>query len=346
MPDKSIKSNPRAVVLGCLSKTLTKQERIFFQQADPVGFILFERNCETPEQVRKLVIELRSAIGRDNAPILIDQEGGRVQRLKNPNWLNYLSPRNLVAKARDSVTAAEIVTLNAKLIANDLIQLGINVNCAPVIDLFHRSGHQVIGDRAFSSIPEEVILYGKAVCKGFLELGVIPVIKHMPGHGRANEDSHLKLPIVRTSIKELQKTDFVPFRALSNLPWAMTAHVVYQSIDPSNAATHSAIIIEDLIRNDFKFDGVLISDDLGMEALNGGLRERAEHAIASGCDLLLHCSGVLSEMDQVLQGTPSLGNDAARRLFNSQKMISNAFQSKNFNADSVRERLKLLTYQN
>jgi beta-N-acetylhexosaminidase len=296
--------HPGAVVFGCLGTALNDEERHFFRQCDPLGFILFARNCETPEQISALVNELRSVVGRDDAPVLIDQEGGRVQRLKPPLWPAYLSARELVERAgqNNPGDVMEAVRLQSRLIAHDLISLGINVNCTPVLDVPQPGTHEIIGDRAYGDDADDVSRWGRVVCDGMLAGGVMPVIKHIPGHGRAMADSHEELPVVTEPRAELERTDFAPFRDLSDIPWGMTGHLMFPDLDPDHSVTHSATIINDIIRRDLGFDGVLCSDDLSMKALGGSFRERAEKSLSAGCDLALHCNGDMAEMMAVAEG--------------------------------------------
>jgi beta-N-acetylhexosaminidase len=306
---------PRAAILGCAGSTLGRDERDFFRAADPLGFILFARNCVEPEQVRDLVASLRAAVGRDDAPVLIDQEGGRVARLKPPYWRAAAPAAAFGALAkRDRARAARATFLNARLIASELSALGITIDCAPVLDLGLPETHGVIGDRAFASAPETVAFLGQAFCDGLMAGGVIPVIKHIPGHGRARADSHLELPTVETGRAELAATDFAPFRALHRVPWAMTAHVRYRALDPERAATVSAKILRDIVRGEIGFEGVLVSDDLGMKALAGDMGARAAAALAAGCDLVLHCSGERGDMEAVTRATPPMAPESAARI--------------------------------
>jgi len=303
---------PRAVILGCTGEELNPEERRFFGAADPLGFILFRRNCRDPAQVRNLVASLRQAIGRDDAPILIDQEGGRVARLGPPHWRRYPSAGRLGSLPDPQAAAA--ARLGARLIADDLRGLGITVNCLPVLDLPVTGADRVIGDRAYGNEPSRVASLGRAVCEGLLEGGVLPVIKHIPGHGRARVDSHHACPVVETGADELSHTDFAPFRALATMPWAMTAHIVYMAIDPTAPATLSEHVISQAIRGEIGFNGVLVSDDLSMQALGGEVAERAARALAAGCDLVLHCNGDPREMEAIAAATGPISARAAARL--------------------------------
>jgi beta-N-acetylhexosaminidase len=303
---------PRAVIFGCAGEQLTADECAFFSAADPIGFILFRRNCRTPAQVRELVASLREVVGRDDAPILIDQEGGRVSRLEPPHWRRYPSAARLASLPDPQAAAA--ARLGARLIADDLGQLGITVACLPVLDLPISDADPVIGDRAYGTEPGRVASLGRAVCEGLLEGGVLPVVKHIPGHGRARVDSHFTCPVVETGTDELSHTDFAPFRAVAGMPWAMTAHIVYMAIDPTAPATLSRRVISEAIRGAIGFDGVLVSDDLSMRALGGEIAERAARALAAGCDLALHCNGDRREMEAIIAATGPISTAAAGRL--------------------------------
>jgi beta-N-acetylhexosaminidase len=303
---------PSAIVLGCSDESLSPFEREFFAAANPVGFILFRRNCSSPQQVRELVISLRECVGRDDAPILIDQEGGRVARLRPPHWRDYPSAARL-ASLPDPVSESA-VRLAARLIAEDLARLGITVDCFPVLDLVVCGADPVIGDRAYGSNPERVARLARAACDGLLEGAVLPVIKHIPGHGRAGVDSHHACPLVEAPYVELAQTDFAPFRALAGMPWAMTAHIVYAAIDPALPATLSPRVVAEVIRGEIAFDGVLISDDVSMRALGGGIGERTRQALAAGCDLVLHCNGNPSEMEEAAAAAIPISPRTAERL--------------------------------
>jgi beta-N-acetylhexosaminidase len=303
---------PRALVLGCAGERLTAEERRLFANVDPVGFVLFRRNCKEPDQVRALVAEMRDAVGRADAPVLIDQEGGRVARLQPPHWRKY--PAAAQIGALPDPLAEEAARLGARLIADDLATLGIDVDALPVLDLPAPGADPVIGDRAYDSDPARVARLGRGACEGLLQGGVLPIIKHIPGHGRSQVDSHRDLPRVEASRDELAATDFAPFRALADMPWAMTAHIVYTSIDPDMPATFSTAIIDGVIRRHIGFDGVLISDDISMGALQGSLAERTRRALAAGCDLALHCNGVLAEMEEVADAAAPLTAAAQARL--------------------------------
>ncbi|MDH3242268.1 MAG: beta-N-acetylhexosaminidase [Alphaproteobacteria bacterium] len=309
----------KACILGIGGLQLSHRERAFFAEADPLGFILFARNCDSPDQIRALVEELRAISGRTDAPILIDQEGGRVARLTPPHW-RAAPPAAVFGElfSVDPEAGILAVRLNAQLIGAELHALGINVDCAPVLDLPRPGADPIIGDRAFGKDPGTVATLGRAFRDGLSDAGVLAVIKHIPGHGRADADSHLALPRVATPLDELAATDFAPFKALSDTPapepWAMTAHVVYERVDADRPGTLSAEVIGAVIRREIGFDGILISDDLSMQALAGPMRERAQAAIAAGCDLNLHCNGRMEEMIEVAAASPPLSVPVADRL--------------------------------
>ena len=306
---------PLAVIVTCSGTELSDDERAFFAESQPLGFILFQNNCESPAQIRRLVAELRQTVGRDDAPVLIDQEGGRVARLGPPHWKPRPPARTFAELAgRDLAAAREATTINAQLIAADLADLGITVDCAPVLDVPVAGAHDVIGDRAYGTDPERVATLGRAACDGFLAGGVLPVVKHIPGHGRARADSHVELPVVDASRDQLRSTDFHPFEALADMPFAMVAHVLYSDIDATAPATASPGVIDGVIRGDIGFDGVLVSDDIGMEALKGTPGQRASAILAAGCDVVLHCSGNLDEMADVAEVTTPLGGAALARV--------------------------------
>jgi beta-N-acetylhexosaminidase len=304
----------RAFIAGCSGTTLTPDEVAFFRDAAPWGFILFKRNIDHPEQVRALCDALRETVGRSDAPILIDQEGGRVQRMGPPHWPKYPAGSAYGrVHANDPLVRREIARLGARLIAHDLLAVGINVDCVPVLDVPVPGSHEIIGDRAYGRDPQTVAVLGRAAAEGLMAGGVLPVVKHVPGHGRAFADSHLALPVVETPREELEAHDFPPFRILADMPLAMSAHVVYTALDPERPATLSPVVIGDVIRSHIGYDGLLMTDDLSMHALSGSFRGRAEAAIAAGCDMLLHCNGVMEEMTGVAEGAPELAGDALRR---------------------------------
>jgi beta-N-acetylhexosaminidase len=305
---------PRAVTFGCAGPALSKAEAKLFRQADPVGFVLFRRNCETPDQVYRLVQSMREAVGR-HAPVLIDQEGGRVQRLRPPAWPDDSPARAFGAlHARDPGAAIQAVGLMARAVASDLARLGIDVNAVPVADLAWPGAHDVIGDRAFSGEVDTVVALARAQAEAHLAHGVMPIVKHLPGHGRAQADSHLDLPVIDAPIDELTASDLRPFQALADLPWGMTAHILLTAIDGERPGTQSPAVIERIIRGTIGFDGVLVSDDLSMQALSGPIDRRAVDSLAAGCDIALHCNGDLAEMEALAGAVPPLSNAAMDRL--------------------------------
>jgi len=301
-----------AAIYGCSGHRLTAEERAFFAETRPWGFILFRRNVDSPAQVKALVDELRDSVGRADAPVLIDQEGGRVQRLGPPHWPKYPPGSAYLKAVNDPMAARELVRLGARLIAHDLRELGITVDCEPVLDVPVPGAHDIIGDRAYAQDPATVTQLGRAAAEGLLAGGVLPIIKHIPGHGRAFADSHHDLPVVETDLATLDAWDFAPFKALSDMPMAMTAHVVFTAVDAKRPATTSKKGIR-LMREHLGFSGLIMSDDLSMQALTGSLTERAEQSLKAGCDVILHCNGDLGEMRQVAEGTGKLKGEAKRR---------------------------------
>jgi beta-N-acetylhexosaminidase len=303
----------RAFITGVGGLALTDRERAFLREAQPWGLILFRRNVASPQQLRGLIDEMRDALGR-RAPVLIDQEGGRVQRLRPPHWPVY--PPGAAYGAvydRDRELGLAAARLGARLIAADLFALGIDVDCLPLADVPVRNADPIVGDRAYGNEPAKVAAIARAIAEGLEAGGVLPVLKHIPGHGRAGVDSHKKLPVVDAGQAVLEATDFAAFVPLADLPMAMTAHVVFTAIDPVAPATVSATIVREVIRGSIGFDGLLMSDDISMEALSGSVGERARDAIAAGCDVVLHCNGNMNEMAAVAAGVPHLAGEAARR---------------------------------
>jgi beta-N-acetylhexosaminidase len=275
--------------------------------------ILFQRNIAGAQQVQELVGSFRDAVGDDDAPVLIDQEGGRVQRLRPPSWPSYPPAQSFGALYRsDKVAALKALRQTARLMADDLHRLGITVDCLPVLDVPQSGSHPVIGDRAYDDSPETVAVLGQAAIAGLMDGGVLAVIKHIPGHGRAASDSHDDLPVVEASLAELRASDFVPFAAHASAAMAMTAHIVYPCIDPDNPATLSRRVLE-VVRNDLGFDGLLMTDDLSMRALSGSLGQRAQRSLEAGCDMLLHCNGKFAEMVAVAQASGELAGQALER---------------------------------
>ncbi len=301
---------PRAVILGCAGPELGADERRFLAAADPWGFILFARNVADPAGLRRLTAALRDAVGRD-APVMIDQEGGRVARLRGPSWREWAPALEECARLPDPDLRARAMRLRYRLIAHELSAVGIDVNAAPVLDLAGPDTHAAIRSRCYGSAPGEVAATGRAVAEGLLAGGILPVMKHMPGQGRATLDSHLALPRV-TATRAALAADFAPFRALADLPLAMTAHVVYEAIDPEAAATVSPAMVR-LMREEIGFDGLLMTDDLSMHALKGAFETRVARAVAAGVDILLHCNGDPAEAAEVAEAAPWLAGRAAER---------------------------------
>ena len=304
----------KAFICGVSGLQLTADERDFLRAEQPWGFILFKWNVRDRVQVAALVAELRRVVDRPDAPVLIDQEGGRVQRLRPPEWPDY--PRGATfgrLYERSKAQGLRAAWLSARLIADDLSELGVTVDCLPLADVPVAGADDVIGDRAYGHEPGQVSAIAKAVTDGLAAGGVLPVLKHIPGHGRATADSHLQLPVVDTPLAELERTDFAAFRPLNGLPMAMTAHVVFSALDRAQPATTSATIIADVIRTSIGFQGLLMSDDVSMNALKGTLAERTRASLAAGCDMILHCNGKLDEMREVAANTPLLAGQALAR---------------------------------
>lgn len=316
--------NPKACLFGVGGTRLTPEERIFFADAQPLGFILFARNIEDPTQITALVQALRDSVGRADAPVLIDQEGGRVARLRPPHW--HALPAAARIAALPEPEASEAAWLVGRIIAADVSAVGIDVACAPVLDVLQPGvGTDVIGDRSFGCDAATVARLGQAVAEGLLAGGVLPVAKHIPGHGRAQVDSHVGLPRVDAACAELSATDFAPFRALNNLPIGMTAHIVYEAIDPNLPATQSPLVVREIIRGAIGFDGFLLSDDVCMAALSGSVGERTATALAAGCDAVLHCDGRLDEMAEVAAASPPLTGEAWQRWQRIQRLAAQPF---------------------
>jgi beta-N-acetylhexosaminidase len=313
----------RAFITGVSGTELGAEEREFIRAARPWGFILFKRNIETPSQVVQLVRDLREAADEPDAPILIDQEGGRVQRLGPPHWPVY-PPGAVFGTLYDIDPALGLFAarLSARLIAADLFELGVTVDCLPLADVPVAGADAVIGNRAYGTEPAKVAAIARAVTEGLEQGGILPVLKHIPGHGRATADTHFRLPVVDTAKAELERTDFAAFRPLAELPMAMTAHVVFSALDSAHPATTSATIIEQVIRGVIGFQGLLMSDDVSMNALAGSIAERTRAIVTAGCDMVLHCNGKLDEMREVARQTPELSGkalDRARRALASRK---------------------------
>ncbi|MDB5595290.1 MAG: bglX [Hyphomicrobiales bacterium] len=305
--------NMRAFICGCTGLEFSDDERRFLAESRPWGLILFKRNIDHPAQVAALTGDFREIVGRANAPVLVDQEGGRVQRLAAPHWPAYAAAARFERMNASPERKTELVRLSAQLMGQDLRACGIDVDCLPVLDVPAPGGHSVIGDRAYAADPEMVARLGGAAAEGLMLAGVLPVMKHVPGHGRAGADSHHELPRVEASLAELERADFVPFRALAHLPMAMTAHVVYAALDPDRPATTSRKVVQEIIRGAIGFDGLLMSDDLSMKALSGSFTERCDALFSAGVDMALHCNGTLSEARQVAAAAPVLAGKARDR---------------------------------
>jgi len=299
-----------ATIFGCQGPVLLADEKRFFREADPWGFIVFSRNLDSPDQIRRLTGDLRDCVGRD-AVVLIDQEGGRVARLRPPIWLDWLPALEQMNRA-GAANGARSMWIRSRLIAAELRALGIDTNCAPIADVPTASAHDIIRNRCYGDSPETVIAVARQVADGLLAGGVLPVLKHIPGHGRPDTDSHLALPRTDAALAVLQQTDFAAFSGLADLPMAMTAHVVYDAIDAQNCATLSPDVIA-LIRREIGFDGLLMTDDLSMHALCGRFSDRTRRALAAGCDLVLHCHGEMAEMQEIATEAAEMTTQATIR---------------------------------
>ena len=305
----------RRFISGCAGVRLTDEERQFFAHARPCGLIVFDRNCRSKDQLRSLIDDFKDAVGDDRLLVLVDQEGGRVQRMKPPEWRALpAGPRYGALYLENAADGLEAARLIGHLVASELAEMGINVNCVPMLDLPVEGTHAIIADRAYGVTPDVVASLGMAVAEGHLAGGVCPVIKHLPGHGRAKADSHLALPRVDASLDELERTDFEPFRRLNKLPAGMTGHVVFSAIDGDTPVSTSPRAIESVIRQSIGFDGLLMSDDLSMGALVGLLGERARAVILAGSDIALHCNGKIDEMRRVAENSPVLDGRAEERF--------------------------------
>ena len=317
---------PLAVILGCAGSKLSKNEQALFKETNPFGLILFDRNCVNPDQVKALTNEFRHVIGQEGAPVFIDQEGGRVTRLKPPHWRHPPPAQSFVdlANLKGEEIASKAIQLNFRLIAEDLHALGINVDCTPVLDIPIGCADPIIGDRALGNDLELIKKLATAVCDGLLSGRVLPVIKHIPGHGRALVDSHIDLPTVDATIEELMETDFEAFRSFNEMPLAMTAHIIFSEIDGNNPVTVSRRVIEKVVRGYIGYDGLLISDDLSMQALSGGIKERTWEALDAGCDLVLHCNGKMDEMISVVAGAENMTDKACERWSHATQLLPTA----------------------
>lgn len=309
-----MRKTPTAAIFGLEGTALNDAEKRLFSEIDPLGFILFARNCVSPIQLKNLTDSLRTLLGREDVLILIDQEGGRVARLKPPQW-QKIPPAGFFAGIADlSISKGRsTVYANGRLIARDLHAAGINVDCAPLADVPVKGSHDIIGDRAYGDDPHQVSILAGAMASGLLDGGVLPVLKHIPGHGRAKSDSHEMLPVVEEGLETLRKTDFVPFKALAHLPLGMTAHILYTVIDAEKPATLSRKVI-DLIRGEIGFDGLLMSDDLSMKALSGDFGTLTRESLAAGCDIVLHCNGKMEEMQPIAKAVIPLDTKALLRF--------------------------------
>lgn len=305
--------NIHAFICGVEGTSLNAYEIDYLTRYRPLGVILFARNCDNPEQIKALTAQIKSCLNHPLAMILIDQEGGRVARLRPPHWRAYPPAAHFSDMALHSVADAKRATyLNARLIAEDLTQLGINVNCAPLADIPAPGSHDIIGNRAFGKLAPQVIELASAQSKGLHDGGVMTILKHIPGHGRATADSHEDLPVVEASLKTLEDADFIPFKALNTLPMAMTAHILYTALDTSRVATLSPIVIE-YIRTQIGFDGLLMSDDISMKALKGDFSALSQGVWDAGCDIVLHCNGKREEMDAIASVVRPLAGKSLKR---------------------------------
>ena len=320
-----------AVILTCSGLELTKDECDVFREIDPFGFILFANNIENAEQVKELTDSLRSCIKREGAPILIDQEGGRVTRLNQPEWRKVPPAKAFgsLVQEKNLDIAKRASWINGRLIANDLFQLGINVNCAPVLDLTISGAHDVIGDRSFGGSPDVVVPLARAFARGLIAGGVLPMIKHVPGHGRAMADSHKELPRIDLPREELEKTDFMPFKGLSDMPMAMTAHILFPQLDPEQPATTSSLIISEIVRGYIGFKGLIISDDVTMSALSGSYRARASATRSAGCDVVLHCSSDITQMKEIAEGSGQMSSESIARFAQAREIVPDSVEKAN-----------------
>ncbi len=306
----------RSFISGCAGLALSQEEVQFFTKTDPWGLILFKRNCESPDQIRNLTAQFRGAVARKDAPVFIDQEGGRVQRLGPPSnyWRKYPAAMEY-GKQYDRCASLALRTARSvgRLMADDMHEIGITSNCLPVLDVPQPGAHDVIGSRAYSMRTDQIMTLSRMHTVGLMEGGILPVMKHIPGHGRAEVDSHHNLPVVKATRMELENVDFLPFVSFADCPMAMTAHVIFEALDKDYPATLSRKIIKNVVRKLIGFEGLLMTDDLSMKALQGTFTEKAQMALAAGCDMLLHCNGVLSEMEEVAEAAIPLAGKAMRR---------------------------------
>ena len=328
-------SESKAIIFGASGTTLTSDEEAFFRDERPWGFIVFARNVETQAQLHDLAAAMRDCVGRPDAPVFVDQEGGRVQRLRPPLAPNYPPASALGALYQhDRQAGLRAAWLMSRLHAFDLLRCGLNADCLPVLDVPIEGAHDVIGNRAYGTDPDTVAAMGRAAMTGLQAGGVLPVVKHIPGHGRAFSDSHHDLPVVDASLDELRAHDFAPFKALRDAPMAMTAHVVYNAIDANNPATTSPQAIADIIRGEIGFDGLLMSDDLSMKALSGDFATKTQASLAAGCDVVLHCNGLMEEMRPVAQAATVLSGEGLARA---NRALAGLGANDGVNEDAIRE---------
>ena len=305
----------KAFITGVAGPQLLDEEKLFLREARPCGLILFDRNISDKDQLKRLIGDYREAVGSDSQYVLIDQEGGRIQRMREPHWKKWpAGARYGELFKKDPEAAVLAAKLVYRMMTEELVEVGINVNCVPLLDIPVAGAHDIIGDRALSGDLQAIIELGRAVAEGNLEGGVLPVIKHIPGHGRATSDSHIKLPTIEATRVQLEQTDFKTFKALNNLPLAMTGHLLMTDLDPVHNVSVSKQIIDDVIRGLIGFDGLLMSDDLSMEALSGTIGERGRDVVAAGCDVALYCKGVYSQMVDVAACVPNLEGKARERF--------------------------------
>ncbi len=329
------------VIFGCAGPELSSAEFDFFRSSNPIGFILFERNCDTPGQTRKLIADFKNAVDVVNPLILIDQEGGRVQRLGPPHWPAYPAAGCVAALAKtDPAKGQRYMSLLGQLLASDLSPLGITVDCAPVLDVLQPETHEIIGNRAIGDDPSLVARFGRALSEGLLAGGILPVIKHLPGHGRARVDSHAELPRVDTPLAELESVDFLPFHALRDMPLAMTAHVVFEALDPDRPVTTSPSALRRAVRGWIGYRGLLMSDDICMRALHGPMDQRARDAQRAGCDLILHCNGDIVDMELVAGAVRRTSPSVENLLARAEALRLSSAQDDGFDADATRAALQ------
>ena len=334
------------VIFGCAGPNLSQEEREFFCRYNPIGLILFKRNCDTPDQTRKLISDFDNAVDVADPLIFIDQEGGRVQRLGPPHWPAYPAAGYVGKLAkRDPAEGERYARLMGRLLASDLAPLGITVDCAPVLDVLQLETHEIIGDRALGDDPGYVARLGRAFSEGLLAGGVLPVIKHLPGHGRARVDSHIELPRVDAPLSELEAVDFAPFYALRDMPLAMTAHVVFEALDPERPVTTSPTVVQRAVRDRIGYKGLLITDDICMSALRGPVDQRALDAQRSGCDLILHCNGDLGEMELVAEAVYKTSPSIEGQLDRARSLRQSSVQHDGFDTDAMRVALEEVIYR-